>query len=77
MSLTPSWRCDVVPHMMTDFMTHLVPLMRDLIHWLGAREVSREAIARALDQGECCLVVPGGQVTPYARPPKYPYPYLR
>ena len=46
---------------MTDFFTHLLPLMRDLSQWLGTREVSRVSIAKALSARECCTLVPGGQ----------------
>lgn len=35
--------------------------MRDLIQWLGAREVTKEAIGRALGAGRSALLVPGGQ----------------
>jgi len=48
-------------HQMTDFFTHLLPVMRDLSQWLGTREVSRVSIARALGARECCTLVPGGQ----------------
>jgi len=64
LAMTAEWRAafgDVRPHMMTDFMTHLLPLMRDLIHWLGGREVSKESIRRALRRREVVMLVPGGQ----------------
>ena len=47
---------------MTDFFTHLLPLMRDFSQWLGVREVSKESLNRALGmERSCCTIVPGGQ----------------
>lgn len=46
---------------MTASVTHAVPLMRDLLQWLGGREVSKESILHALGKGESVLLVPGGQ----------------
>jgi 1-acyl-sn-glycerol-3-phosphate acyltransferase len=40
---------------------HYVPLMRDILQWLGGREVSKEAISYALSRQESVLLVPGGQ----------------
>ncbi|GAB5035097.1 diacylglycerol acyltransferase [Nannochloropsis oceanica] len=46
---------------MTASVMHYVPLMRDILQWLGGREVSREAISYALGRRESVLLVPGGQ----------------
>ena len=45
----------------TDAFTHVVPWMRDLGQWLGARECTRECIGKALDDGVSVILVPGGQ----------------
>jgi len=37
------------------------PVLRDLVMWLGGREVSRVAIERVLASGSSVLLVPGGQ----------------
>lgn len=46
---------------MTASVCHAVPLLRDLLQWLGGREVSKESILHALGRGESVLLVPGGQ----------------
>jgi hypothetical protein len=46
---------------LTASVMHLVPLMRDLLQWMGGREVSRESFRHALKRGRSCMVVPGGQ----------------
>ena len=46
---------------MTASVMHYVPLMRDLLQWLGGREVSKESILHALSQDLSILLVPGGQ----------------
>merc|ERR1719183_193979 len=46
---------------MIDFMIHMIPIWRDVVQWLGAREVSKEAIASVLQQGRSCIIIPGGQ----------------
>ena len=64
MSLTAGWRRyfgELVPCMMIDFMIHLIPVWRDVVQWVGAREVSREAIGAVLKEEGTCIVVPGGQ----------------
>jgi hypothetical protein len=64
MLLHPSWK-QAYPHQqvyfMTDGFTHAVPFMKDLIQWLGAREVSKEVINRVLGDGNTVMLVPGGQ----------------
>ena len=51
----------VHPCFLTDAFTHLCPGLRDVLQWLGTREVSREGLSRALKEGLCCSMVPGGQ----------------
>jgi hypothetical protein len=46
---------------MTASVMHFVPLMRDVLQWLGGREVSKESIVHALSRKESILLVPGGQ----------------
>jgi len=60
--LCPQWRA-VAPDytLLTASVVHYIPVMRDLLHWLGAREVSRASIAGALRGGKSVLLVPGGQ----------------
>ena len=50
-----------MPHVLTDFFTHLIPLMRDINQWVGGREVSRDAISTLLGAKEAVVLVPGGQ----------------
>jgi 2-acylglycerol O-acyltransferase 2 len=50
----------------TDAFTHVIPWMRDLGQWLGAREVTREAIGMALRSGASVVLVPGGQAELFA-----------
>ena len=45
----------------TDAFIHAVAWMRDLGQWLGVRECTREAIARALAADISVVLVPGGQ----------------
>lgn len=41
---------------------HLVPAMRDVLQWMGGREVSKETIIHALrHEKQNLLIVPGGQ----------------
>ena len=46
---------------LTASVMHLVPLMRDLLQYIGGREVSKDAIQLALRSGKNCLLIPGGQ----------------
>lgn len=62
--LSRAWRAAMPGRrfcVMTASVTHYVPLMRDVLQWLGGREVSKEAILHALGRGESVLLVPGGQ----------------
>jgi len=63
MFLSSGWRerYSVLPHFLTDFFTHLLPLMRDINQWVGGREVSRDAISKILNEKGTLLLVPGGQ----------------
>jgi 1-acyl-sn-glycerol-3-phosphate acyltransferase len=63
--LHPRWQHllpGLFPHYMTDSFIHSVPGIRDGAQILGAREVSRENIRSALQDGLCTMIVPGGQV---------------
>mmetsp|Transcript_12114 Transcript_12114/g.15845 ORF Transcript_12114/g.15845 Transcript_12114/m.15845 type:complete len:756 (-) Transcript_12114:255-2522(-) len=40
---------------------HMVPALRDILQWLGAREVSKQSFLNALKKGKSTLVIPGGQ----------------
>eukprot|EP00041_Stephanoeca_diplocostata_P005498 m.62893 g.62893 ORF g.62893 m.62893 type:complete len:532 (-) comp15818_c0_seq2:223-1818(-) len=71
MSLSDDWNDAVsdgvsgtvdVPHFLVDSFIHALPLLRDITQWLGCREVSRESLHNLLQQGQCSIVVPGGQV---------------
>mmetsp|Transcript_18202 Transcript_18202/g.55789 ORF Transcript_18202/g.55789 Transcript_18202/m.55789 type:complete len:618 (-) Transcript_18202:148-2001(-) len=53
----PPTRCVVA----VDAFVHAIAWMRDLSQWLGARECTREAMRRALDDGRSVVLVPGGQ----------------
>jgi diacylglycerol O-acyltransferase 2, plant len=46
---------------LTASVMHLVPVMRDILQWMGGREVSRESIQLALRSRRSCLLIPGGQ----------------
>lgn len=62
--LSKSWR-EGFPGLRFSVMTasvmHFVPVMRDILQWLGGREVSKESIINALGKKESILLVPGGQ----------------
>jgi len=46
---------------MTASVMHFVPLMRDILQWLGGREVSRDTIMGTLAEKQSILLIPGGQ----------------
>ena len=46
---------------LTASVMHLIPVMRDVLQWMGGREVSKEAIQLALRSKRSCLLIPGGQ----------------
>ncbi|KAE8878196.1 hypothetical protein PF005_g6630 [Phytophthora fragariae] len=48
-------------HILTAGIMHKLPLSRDLLQFLGSREVSRQAFTYTLQEKESVLVVPGGQ----------------
>jgi len=64
MMLHPTWT-RAYPHQQVHFMsdgfTHAVPFMKDIMQWLGVREVTKESINRVLGEGKCAMLVPGGQ----------------
>ena len=49
----------------TDAFTHVIPWMRDLGQWLGARS-DEEAIGLSLRSGASVVLVPGGQAELFA-----------
>ena len=61
---TPAWRAalpGVRPVTLTASICFLVPLLRDLISWMGVRVVHRRTFVAALRQRRAVLVCPGGQ----------------
>jgi hypothetical protein len=48
-------------HILTATVMHQLPFSRDLLHFLGSREVTRKAISYTLKHKESVLLVPGGQ----------------
>ena len=46
---------------LTASVMHLVPVMRDILQWMGGREVSRKSVQLALRSRCNCLLIPGGQ----------------
>ncbi|TMW68586.1 hypothetical protein Poli38472_006054 [Pythium oligandrum] len=58
------WR-DLFPgvhaHVLVASILHQIPWLRDVLQYLGSREVTREAFAATLEEKESVLVVPGGQ----------------
>lgn len=60
--LCPQWQA-VAPDftLLTASVMHYIPVMRDLLQWLGARDVSHISIARALNEGRSVMLIPGGQ----------------
>lgn len=60
----PSWRRafpGVAPRVLCANIMHYAPIIRDLGAWLGFRQVTRQAFARALQDGGHVLMCPGGQ----------------
>ncbi|RMX70270.1 hypothetical protein DD238_000074 [Peronospora effusa] len=61
---TAQWRKlfpNFYAHILTASILHQLPLARDLLHFYGSREVTRQAFAYTLQQKESVLLVPGGQ----------------
>ncbi|KAG2532451.1 hypothetical protein BBO99_00001058 [Phytophthora kernoviae] len=48
-------------HILTASVLHQMPLARDILHFYGSREVTRNAFAYTLQNKESVLLVPGGQ----------------
>ncbi|GMF19544.1 unnamed protein product [Phytophthora lilii] len=48
-------------HILTASIMHEIPLARDIIQFLGSREVTRHAFTYTLQKRESVLLVPGGQ----------------
>ncbi|ETL78241.1 hypothetical protein L917_20942, partial [Phytophthora nicotianae] len=48
-------------HILTASIMHALPLARDILQFLGSREVTRQAFTYTLQHNESVLLVPGGQ----------------
>lgn len=48
-------------HSVTDFFTHIVPLMRDICQWGGGVEVCKKVVDQMLTEKRNIMIVPGGQ----------------
>ena len=46
---------------LTSSITHVIPVMKDLLQWFGGYEVTREGFTAALKKEKSVIVVPGGQ----------------
>ena len=46
---------------LTASIMHYIPLMRDILHWAGVREVSKPTLLRTISEGKNPLIVIGGQ----------------
>ncbi|KAJ8515906.1 hypothetical protein ON010_g18501 [Phytophthora cinnamomi] len=64
LQFTAQWRKlfpNFYAHILTASILHQIPLARDVLHFYGSREVTRQAFAYTLKQKESVLLVPGGQ----------------
>ncbi|GMF19247.1 unnamed protein product [Phytophthora lilii] len=64
LQFTAQWRKlfpNFYAHILTASILHQIPLARDVLHFYGSREVTRQAFAYTLQQKESVLLVPGGQ----------------
>ncbi|CAH0477052.1 unnamed protein product [Peronospora belbahrii] len=64
LQFTAQWRTlfpNFYAHILTASILHQIPLARDLLHFYGSREVTRQAFSHALQQKKSVLLVPGGQ----------------
>ncbi|GMF26019.1 unnamed protein product [Phytophthora fragariaefolia] len=64
LQFTEQWRKlfpNFYAHILTASILHQIPLARDVLHFYGSREVTRQAFAYTLKQKESVLLVPGGQ----------------
>ena len=52
---------NIRPAYLTASVTHVLPLMRDIGHYLGSFEVTTQGFVSALRKFRCALMVPGGQ----------------
>ena len=69
MLLHDTWRArfgKTPPVYCTDAFTHAMVLFRDMIQWLGCREVSRDAIDICIKRQEDVVLIPGGQTEIFA-----------
>ena len=49
------------PHYMVDAFIHVMPLIRDVVEWMGCLEVSKQGVHRVLDSKAAAMLVVGGQ----------------
>ncbi|DBA01585.1 TPA: hypothetical protein N0F65_011341 [Lagenidium giganteum] len=64
LQFTDQWRAlfpGIQPHILCASIVHQIPLVRDVIQFYGAREVTRQAFSATLEEKESVLLVPGGQ----------------
>lgn len=64
LQFTEQWRTlfpDFYAHILTASVLHYVPLARDILQFLGGREVTKESFCNSLANQESVLLVPGGQ----------------
>ncbi|RLN06743.1 hypothetical protein BBO99_00001059 [Phytophthora kernoviae] len=64
LQFTDQWRKlfpNFYAHILTASVLHHLPLARDILHFYGSREVTRNAFAYTLQNKESVLLVPGGQ----------------
>ncbi|KAG2533421.1 hypothetical protein JM18_000316 [Phytophthora kernoviae] len=64
LQFTDQWRKlfpNFYAHILTASVLHQMPLARDILHFYGSREVTRNAFAYTLQNKESVLLVPGGQ----------------
>jgi len=64
LQFTEQWRRlfpNFYAHILTASILHQIPLARDVLHYYGSREVTRQAFAYTLQQKKSVLLVPGGQ----------------
>lgn len=62
--LLPAWRRlmpGICPPTLCASIVFVLPVLRDLLQWLGLRVVSKQTFIRTLEQRNSLIVVPGGQ----------------
>lgn len=59
LAVTEDWQSPL--HYMVDAFLHTIPVLKDVVQWMGCLEVSKEGLAKRLDNKACTMLVPGGQ----------------